>query len=149
MAKLRQGEKRVQLSFQRPEDVSLFAFMEKRAYECRWDLPTFIVAALQDAFRGQVKPEPQYPGLSGEPINQEPFRPIPADPPPAIIVSDEPLPLPKATPQTESTDDGYEATKAAIARDTELFRKKGKVSRKVLIPGADDTVPASPPVSPK
>ena len=30
MAKLKPKEKRVQLSFQRPEDLRLFSFMEKR-----------------------------------------------------------------------------------------------------------------------
>ena len=31
MAKLKPGEKRVQLSFQRPEDLRLFSFIEKRS----------------------------------------------------------------------------------------------------------------------
>jgi hypothetical protein len=51
MAKLKQGEKRVQLSFQRPEDVALFERLEKMAYERRYDLSTFVILALQDAFR--------------------------------------------------------------------------------------------------
>ena len=54
MAKLKTGEKRVQLSFQRPEDVRLFEFMETQAYEARYELSTFIVVALQKAFEGQV-----------------------------------------------------------------------------------------------
>ena len=37
MAKLKAGEKRVQLSFQRPDDLKLFQFMEKEAYECLSD----------------------------------------------------------------------------------------------------------------
>lgn len=52
MAKLKQGEKRVQLSFVRPEDVALFERMEALAYKGRWDLSTFIVLSLQEAFRG-------------------------------------------------------------------------------------------------
>ena len=43
MAKLKPNEKRVQLSFQREEDVKLFAFLEKRSYEARYDLSTFIL----------------------------------------------------------------------------------------------------------
>jgi hypothetical protein len=54
MAKLKAGEKRVQLSFQRAEDVRLFEFMEKQAYEARYELSTFIIVALQKAFEGQV-----------------------------------------------------------------------------------------------
>lgn len=51
MAKLKPNEKRVQLSFQRPEDVALFERLEKMAYERRYDLNTFIVLALQEAFK--------------------------------------------------------------------------------------------------
>lgn len=50
MAKLKQGEKRVQLSFQRPEDVALFERLSAMAYERRYDLPTFLLLALQEAF---------------------------------------------------------------------------------------------------
>lgn len=55
MAKLKPGEKRVQLSFQRPEDLHLFAFMEKRAYECRWNMDTFILASLTEAFKDRME----------------------------------------------------------------------------------------------
>ena len=57
MAKLKPNEKRVQLSFQRAEDVRLFEFMEKQAYEARYELSTFIIVALQKAFEGQVPEE--------------------------------------------------------------------------------------------
>lgn len=50
MAKLKQGEKRVQLSFLRPEDVALYERLEKMAYERRYDLPTFLILALTEAF---------------------------------------------------------------------------------------------------
>ena len=55
MAKLKLNEKRVQLSFQRPEDLSLWAFMEKRAYECRWNMDTFILASLTEAFKDRME----------------------------------------------------------------------------------------------
>ena len=57
MAKLRQGEKRVQLSFQREDDLRLHSFMVRKAYKCRWDLPTFVLAALQDAFGAEMDNE--------------------------------------------------------------------------------------------
>jgi hypothetical protein len=51
MAKLKQGEKRVQLSFQRPEDVALFERLSAMAYDRRYDLSTFLILALQEAFK--------------------------------------------------------------------------------------------------
>lgn len=52
MAKLKPNEKRVQLSFLRPEDVALYERLAAMAYERRYDLPTFLLIALQEAFRG-------------------------------------------------------------------------------------------------
>lgn len=53
MARLKPGEKRVQLSFQRPEDVALFKYLEPLAYKARLGLPDFILESLQQAFQGQ------------------------------------------------------------------------------------------------
>lgn len=50
MAKLRDNEKRVQLSFMRPEDVKLFEWMAERAYESRLTIGDFILLSLQQAF---------------------------------------------------------------------------------------------------
>lgn len=55
MAKLREGEKRVQLCFIRPEDVALYDFMEKQAYRCRWPIQTFILASLTEAFKEKME----------------------------------------------------------------------------------------------
>ena len=55
MAKLKPGEKRVQLSFQRPEDLRLFSFIEKEAYRCRWDIATFCIASLTEAFKDRME----------------------------------------------------------------------------------------------
>ena len=55
MAKLKAGEKRVQLSFQRPDDLKLFAFIEKEAFRCRWDVQTFCLASLQEAFKDRIE----------------------------------------------------------------------------------------------
>ena len=51
MAKLKPNEKRVQLSFVRPEDVALFERLQVMAYDRRYDLGTFVILALQEAFR--------------------------------------------------------------------------------------------------
>lgn len=145
MAKLKPNEKRVQLSFQRPDDLMLYAFLEKRAYERRYDMGTFILLSLHEAFEGQVEAGETFPGLSGSPINREPFRPTPAENPPAIMVPVVSEPIPALT-QPESTDDGYESTKAAIAANNALYAKQRK-SRKGVIPGAD-IVLENPPESP-
>jgi len=57
MEKLKPNEKRVRLSFQRPDDLKLFALLEKEAYRCRWNVPTFILASLQDAFKDRIEEE--------------------------------------------------------------------------------------------
>ena len=51
MAKLKPNEKRVQLSFVRPEDVALYERLAAMAYDRRYELSTFIVLALQEAFK--------------------------------------------------------------------------------------------------
>ena len=50
MAKLRPGEKRVQLSFQRPEDVALYERLSAMAFDRRYDLSVFLLIALHEAF---------------------------------------------------------------------------------------------------
>jgi hypothetical protein len=57
MAKLRPNEKRAQLSFVRPEDLRLYDFLSKRAYEARYEIGTFILVSLHEAFKGQVEEE--------------------------------------------------------------------------------------------
>jgi hypothetical protein len=59
VAKLKPNEKRVQLSFQREEDVALYERLEKMAYERRYDLGTFVILALQEAFREEEPNEKQ------------------------------------------------------------------------------------------
>jgi hypothetical protein len=58
MAKLKPNEKRVQLSFVRPEDVALFERLQAMAYDRRYDLGTFIILALQEAFSGTGEASP-------------------------------------------------------------------------------------------
>ena len=50
MAKLKPNEKRVQLSFQRPDDLALYERLVKMAYDRRYELDTFILLSLQEAF---------------------------------------------------------------------------------------------------
>lgn len=50
MAKLKPNERRVQLSFLRPEDVALYERLEAMAYDRRYDLSTFLILALTEAF---------------------------------------------------------------------------------------------------
>jgi hypothetical protein len=72
VAKLKLNEKRVQLSFQRPEDVALYERLEKMAYDGRWDMPTFLLLALQQAFPLPDKGEESLPELQELPRNQPP-----------------------------------------------------------------------------
>jgi len=137
MAKLKPNEKRVQLSFQRPDDVALYAFLENRAYERRYDLPTFILLSLHEAFEGQIEPPAEQIITITQPEIH--FESILADPSKA----ESPTPTSPAPQPTESTDDGYESTKAEIAKNIALYQKK-RGSKKGVIPGAD-TAPASPP----
>lgn len=90
MAKLRPNEKRVQLSFQRPEDLRLHEFLAKRAYEARYEIGTFIIVSLHEAFKGQID-EDEVASLAEEAARKvraratvpvEPETPIPVEPPP-------------------------------------------------------------------
>lgn len=55
MARLKPNEKRVQLSFARPEDVALFEFLAKESSrpDVRRDIGTYIILSLHEAFKGQ------------------------------------------------------------------------------------------------
>lgn len=57
MAKRKPNEQRAQLSFQRPEDLRLYEFLSKRAYEARYEIGTFIMVSLHEAFKGQIEDE--------------------------------------------------------------------------------------------
>ena len=92
MAKLKPGEKRVQLSFQRPEDLRLWAFMEKRAYECRWELPTFILASLTEAFKDRME-EDEVESIAAEAAQKVRERTAAPAPPPPVEVPFMPMPV--------------------------------------------------------
>jgi hypothetical protein len=80
MAKRRPNEQRAQLSFQRPEDLRLYEFLAKRAYEARYDLGTFILVSLHEAFKGQIEDE-EVSALAEEAIRlvQDRTKPVEVD----------------------------------------------------------------------
>ena len=51
MATLKGRQKQVNLAFLRPEDIDLYERLEAMAYDRRYPLPTFILLALQEAFK--------------------------------------------------------------------------------------------------
>ena len=108
MAKLRPNEKRVQLSFQREEDLRLFAFMTKKAYKCRWELPTFILAALQDAFGAEMDNE-EVDAVAEEALAKVRERKAVPPEPPAPPMPEMPAPPAKPTVKAQmSADEAYE-----------------------------------------
>ncbi len=137
MAKLRPNEKRVQLSFQREDDLRLHAFMVRKAYKCRWELPTFILAALQDAFGAEMDNE-EVDAVAEEALAKvrERQKPIVEQLIDAVVAGEEisvglevnknapPLPpMPKPTVMTP--DDAYEqAVKQVQQLNAEPMKKK-------------------------
>ncbi len=130
MAKLKQGEKRVQLSFQRPEDLRLWAFMEKRAYECRWNMDTFILASLTEAFKDKME-EDEVESIAAEAAQKVRERTaIPAPEPPMMPAA------PPAKPQPVSKERALNDAEAQIAAlDAVAAKTMGKrVVRKGVPP---------------
>jgi hypothetical protein len=109
MAKLKPNEKRVQLSFQRPEDLRLWAFMEKRAYECRWNMDTFILASLTEAFKDRME-EDEVESIAAEAAQKVRERTAVSVPEPP------PMPVaPPAKPQPVSMERALNDAEAQIA----------------------------------
>jgi hypothetical protein len=131
MAKLKPGEKRVQLSFQRPEDLRLFAFMEREAYRCRWELPTFILASLTEAFKDRME-EDEVESLAAEAARKVRERTAVAVPEPPPM----PSAAPPAKPQPVSMERALNDAEAQIAAlDAEAAKTMGKrVVRKGVPP---------------
>ena len=130
MAKLKPGEKRVQLSFQRPEDLRLWAFMEKRAYECRWNMDTFILASLTEAFKDRME-EDEVESIAAEAAQKVRERT-------AVAVPElPPMPVaPPAKPQPVSMERALNDAEAQIAAlDSIAVKTMGKrVVRKGVPP---------------
>ena len=134
MAKLKPNEKRVQLSFQRPEDLRLWAFMEKRAYECRWNMDTFILASLTEAFKDRME-EDEVESIAAEAAQKVRERTAVAVPEPP------PMPAaPPAKPQPVSMERALNDAEAQIAAlDAVAAKTMGK---RVVRKG----VPSPPPL---
>ena len=138
MAKLRPNEKRVQLSFQRPDDLRLWDFMLRKAYKCRWDLPTFILAALQDAFGAEMDNE-EVDAVAEEAMAKVRERQAaPPEPPPAPPMP--PMPAPPAVAAVKpamTPDDAYEqALKQVQQLNAEPMKKKVVKSKAAASPPA-------------
>ncbi len=128
MAKLRPNEKRVQLSFQREDDLRLHAFMVRKAYKCRWELPTFILAALQDAFGTEMDNE-EVDAVAEEALAKVRERKAAPPEPPAPPI----VPVPPVTLATVpiSPDDAYEqAVRQVQQLNAEPMKKKAPVRGK-------------------
>jgi hypothetical protein len=106
MAKRRPNEQRAQLSFQRPEDLRLYDFLAKRAYEARYEVGVFIMVSLHEAFKGQIEDE-EVSALAEEAAAKvryrtsipEPAPEPPADPPP---VKPQPVSMERAMKEAEA-----------------------------------------------
>ena len=135
MAKLKPNEKRVQLSFQRPEDLRLFSFMEREAYRCRWELPTFILASLTEAFKDRME-EDEVESIAAEAaqkVRERTAVPVPDLPP-------MPVAPPPAKPQPVSMERALNDAEAQIAAlDAVAAKTMGK---RVVRKG----VPSPPPL---
>ena len=135
MAKRKAGEQRAQLSFQRPEDLRLFKFLEKRAYEARYELGTFILVSLHEAFKGQIEDE-EVSALAEEAIRLVQDRTKPAEvdrvdvyrvsgsgaatligsgPPGGSITDITPVEAPPVKPPSVSMDQAMRQAEAQIA----------------------------------
>jgi hypothetical protein len=140
MAKLRPNEKRVQLSFQREDDLRLWNFMLKKAYKCRWELPTFILAALQDAFGAEMDNE-EVDAVAEEAMAKVRERQAFSNPSLVVEVN---LPMPELhapampTAQPKMTpDDAYEqALKQVQQLNAEPMKKKVVKSKAAASPPA-------------
>ena len=134
MAKLRPNEKRVQLRFQRPEDLRLHEFLAKRAYEARYEIGTFIIVSLHEAFKGQIEDE-EVNALAEEAAAKVRYRTAPpVDEPPVV----EPPPV---KPQHVSMERAAREAEAQIAALDNVAAKA--MSKKA---SARKGVPTPPPL---
>jgi hypothetical protein len=83
--------------------------MEKRAYECRWELPTFILASLTEAFKDRME-EDEVESIAAEAAQKVRERTAVAVPEPP------PMPVaPSAKPQPVSMERALNDAEAQIA----------------------------------
>lgn len=141
MAKLRPGEKRVQISFQRPEDLRLFSFIEKEAYRCRWDVATFCIASLTEAFKEKME-EYEVERLAEEAAQKvrERAAPVAVPEPPPMPVQESPRPIPVVSME--------DAAKQAEAQIAQLDAMASTMMTKRLSARKGVGVPPPPPPLP-
>ncbi len=133
MAKRRPNEQRAQLSFQRPEDLRLYSFLSKRAYEARYEVGTFILVSLHEAFKGQIEDE-EVNALAEEAAAKVRYRiAAPVEEPPVV----EP---PTVKPQPVSMERAAREAEAQIAALDNLAAQAMKKPR------ARKGVPSPPPM---
>jgi hypothetical protein len=137
MAKLKPGEKRIQLSFQRPEDLRLYAFMEREAYRCRWDIATFCIASLSEAFAEKMA-EAEVESLAAEAARKVRERTAPVVEPPPLPPMPSPPVKPAAPVSMEAAAKQAEAQIAALDAVAATAMKKRAGARK--------GVPTPPPL---
>ena len=135
MAKLKPNEKRVQLSFQRPEDLRLFSFMERESYRCRWEMSTFILASLTEAFKDRME-EDEVESIAAEAAQKVRERTAVAVPEPPPM----PPAAPPAKPQPVSMERALNDAEAQIAALDAVAAKT--MGRRVVRKG----VPSPPPL---
>ena len=142
MAKRRDGEKRAQLCFMRPEDLKLFQFLAKRAYEARYDISTFVMVSLHEAFKGQIEEE-EVSALAEEAVRKVRER---TNPPQIVngvdeVLSQEVPVLPPAHSHELSME---QAMKQAEAQIASLDAVAASAMKKKA--GARKGVPSPPPI---
>lgn len=129
MAKRKPNEQRAQLSFQRPEDLRLYEFLAKRAYEARYEVGTFILVSLHEAFKGQIEEE-EVSALAEEAIRKVQYRtaapvevepPAPVEPPP---VKPPPVSMERAMEDAEAQIAAPDAMAASVMKK-KVARVKG------------------------
>ena len=112
MARLREGERRVQLCFIRPEDVCLYEFLCREAYRCRWDVQTFCLASLTEAFKDKME-EYEVEAIAQEAAQKvrERAAPVAVPEPPPPPVAEPPKTIPAV-----SMEDAAKQAEAQIAQ---------------------------------
>jgi hypothetical protein len=78
MANRKTTDRQVNISVSRPEDLRLFEFMKRRAFDMRYPLGTFILVSLHEAFKGQIEEE-EVSALAEEAIRLVQDRTKPAE----------------------------------------------------------------------
>jgi hypothetical protein len=135
MANRKSTDRQVNIAVSRPEDVRLFEFMSRRAYDMRYPLGTFILVSLHEAFKGQIE-EDEVNALAEEAAAKVRYRTSTSTETPSI-----PVEPPPAKPQPVSMERAMKDAEAQIAA---LDAIASTVMKKKV--GARKGVPTPPPM---